>query len=130
MFTKTFFIAAAAASTAFAQQAAYAQCGGEDWTGSTSCVSGYTCEYNSEYYSQCMPSGDGKHSPHAYLFLQVADDPIATSVATTAAAATSATSTEAVAASSTSDASSSSSSSSATVYSASFTEYGSGDDQR
>lgn len=48
------------ASTAFiagalAQGAAYAQCGGQGWTGVTTCVSGYTCTYSNQYYSQCLP---------------------------------------------------------------------------
>jgi len=32
----------------------YAQCGGASWTGSGTCVSGTTCTYSSEYYSQCL----------------------------------------------------------------------------
>lgn len=32
----------------------YDQCGGEDWTGPTVCVSPYTCEYQNAYYSQCL----------------------------------------------------------------------------
>ncbi|KGO74239.1 Glycoside hydrolase, superfamily [Penicillium italicum] len=31
----------------------YGQCGGSDWTGSTTCASG-TCKYASEWYSQCL----------------------------------------------------------------------------
>ncbi|KAJ8062223.1 hypothetical protein OCU04_008775 [Sclerotinia nivalis] len=42
-------------STATAQGAAYAQCGGKGWTGTTTCVGGYVCTYSSEYYSQCLP---------------------------------------------------------------------------
>lgn len=36
--------------------AAYGQCGGTGWTGSTTCVSGYTCTYSNAYYSQCLPN--------------------------------------------------------------------------
>lgn len=36
--------------------AAYGQCGGTGYTGSTTCVSGYTCVYSSQWYSQCIPS--------------------------------------------------------------------------
>ncbi|KAH9923923.1 rhamnogalacturonase [Epithele typhae] len=36
--------------------AAYGQCGGVGYSGSTACVSGYKCTYSSEYYSQCLPS--------------------------------------------------------------------------
>ncbi|KZT55893.1 glycoside hydrolase family 5 protein [Calocera cornea HHB12733] len=48
---KYFFSAAALLSLcsgAYAQAAAYAQCGG---TGATTCVSGYTCTYSNAYYS-------------------------------------------------------------------------------
>ncbi|KAH7351027.1 glycoside hydrolase family 5 protein [Rhexocercosporidium sp. MPI-PUGE-AT-0058] len=40
---------------ASAQQTAYGQCGGKDWTGATTCVSGYTCQYGNDFYSQCVP---------------------------------------------------------------------------
>ncbi|KAG8984167.1 hypothetical protein FRB90_005502 [Tulasnella sp. 427] len=36
--------------------AAYGQCGGLNYTGPTTCVSGYTCTYSNDYYSQCVPS--------------------------------------------------------------------------
>ncbi|CAI7622283.1 unnamed protein product [Penicillium palitans] len=32
----------------------YAQCGGKNWTGSTTCASPYTCQKQSDYYSQCL----------------------------------------------------------------------------
>ncbi|KAK0102053.1 hypothetical protein ONS96_006017 [Cadophora gregata f. sp. sojae] len=38
-----------------AQQTAWGQCGGLNWKGATTCVSGYVCTYSSEYYSQCIP---------------------------------------------------------------------------
>ncbi|KAK6343177.1 hypothetical protein TWF718_008549 [Orbilia javanica] len=38
-----------------AQQSAYGQCGGNGWTGPTTCVSGYTCVYQNDWYSQCIP---------------------------------------------------------------------------
>jgi hypothetical protein len=34
--------------------AQWAQCGGKDWTGATTCVSPYTCKVQNEYYSQCQ----------------------------------------------------------------------------
>jgi len=37
------------------QGAAWAQCGGEGFSGDTSCVSGYSCTYSNPYYSQCIP---------------------------------------------------------------------------
>ncbi|KAH8152685.1 uncharacterized protein LAJ45_03526 [Morchella importuna] len=39
---------------AAAQNAAWAQCGGLTWTGSTTCVSGYTCSKINDYYYQCV----------------------------------------------------------------------------
>ncbi|TEB32677.1 hypothetical protein FA13DRAFT_220311 [Coprinellus micaceus] len=34
---------------------AYGQCGGQDWTGPTTCVSGYVCQTTNTWYSQCVP---------------------------------------------------------------------------
>ncbi|KAG8961663.1 hypothetical protein FRC05_005837 [Tulasnella sp. 425] len=33
----------------------YGQCGGQNWTGDTTCVAGSTCVYSNPYYSQCLP---------------------------------------------------------------------------
>ncbi|KXN86027.1 putative mannan endo-1,4-beta-mannosidase F [Leucoagaricus sp. SymC.cos] len=40
---------------AAAQVGAWGQCGGNGWTGQTTCVSGYTCVVQNEWYSQCAP---------------------------------------------------------------------------
>ncbi|EPS25573.1 Endoglucanase EG-II [Penicillium oxalicum] len=50
---------------AVAQQTAWGQCGGQGWSGATSCVSGYTCSYTNDWYSQCVPgsSGGGGSNP-------------------------------------------------------------------
>ncbi|KUI71931.1 Endoglucanase gh5-1 [Cytospora mali] len=48
-------ISSAFIAGALAQSDAYGQCGGQNWTGDTTCVSGYTCTYQSQYYSQCLP---------------------------------------------------------------------------
>lgn len=42
-------------TAAAAQGSAYAQCGGDGWTGATSCVSGYHCQAQNDWYSQCIP---------------------------------------------------------------------------
>ncbi|KAF5374669.1 hypothetical protein D9615_008983 [Tricholomella constricta] len=42
-------------SSALAQGAAWSQCGGIGWTGATTCVSGNTCTYVNDWYSQCIP---------------------------------------------------------------------------
>jgi hypothetical protein len=36
------------------QAAQYAQCGGLQFTGPTTCVSPYVCQYSNDYYSQCL----------------------------------------------------------------------------
>lgn len=53
--TSTGTTTSAAAGTTAVTASAYAQCGGTGWTGSTTCVSGYTCTYSNTYYSQCLP---------------------------------------------------------------------------
>jgi len=53
----TFFALAAmtAAGSASAQVAGYGQCGGgANWSGETTCVSGFTCEKQNDWYSQCV----------------------------------------------------------------------------
>ena len=35
------------------------QCGGKGWSGPTSCASGSRCVRKDDYYSQCVPSGQG-----------------------------------------------------------------------
>ncbi|KAL5465114.1 hypothetical protein PMIN06_000853 [Paraphaeosphaeria minitans] len=47
--------AAVAAAAADAPGAAYSRCGGIGWTGATSCVSGYHCQVQNEWYYQCVP---------------------------------------------------------------------------
>ncbi|CAF3607773.1 unnamed protein product [Rotaria socialis] len=39
--------------------ALYAQCGGKDWKGSSECCTGSTCNFQNDYYSQCLPSSGG-----------------------------------------------------------------------
>ena len=47
------------ASVASAQASLYGQCGGQGWTGATTCVAGAVCTYSNPYYSQCLP-GSGR----------------------------------------------------------------------
>lgn len=49
------FVALVLAPCALAQGAAWSQCGGNGWTGTTTCVSGTTCTYVNDWYSQCIP---------------------------------------------------------------------------
>lgn len=45
-----------AGELAYAQTVgAWGQCGGQGWTGGTSCISGYTCVFSNAWYSQCLP---------------------------------------------------------------------------
>ncbi|KZV59389.1 carbohydrate-binding module family 1 protein [Peniophora sp. CONT] len=46
----------ATSGAAGATQTPYGQCGGTGWTGITACASGYTCNAQSQYYSQCIPA--------------------------------------------------------------------------
>ncbi|KAH8811859.1 1, 4-beta cellobiohydrolase [Xylogone sp. PMI_703] len=60
MALKNLLIAAlAAAPAALAQSGPWGQCGGQGWTGSTTCVSGWTCVYSNPYYSQCLQGQGG-----------------------------------------------------------------------
>ncbi|KAF5326770.1 hypothetical protein D9619_004471 [Psilocybe cf. subviscida] len=45
-----------------AQSPVYGQCGGQGWSGSTTCVSGSTCVYSGPYYSQCLPGSASSSS--------------------------------------------------------------------
>lgn len=46
--------AAATTTAAKSTVAMYGQCGGEGFTGSTTCASGSTCKVQNDYYSQCL----------------------------------------------------------------------------
>ncbi|KAF4616422.1 hypothetical protein D9613_008471 [Agrocybe pediades] len=41
------------------QSPVYGQCGGQGWTGATTCASGSTCVVSNPYYSQCLPGSSG-----------------------------------------------------------------------
>lgn len=91
---------AAFGSSANAAAAAYAQCGGQGFTGDKTCVSGYTCVANGVYYSQCLPASNTA-KPASTSKTSAA--PVSTSKAASGGG------------------------SSGTTYKASFTQYGSGD---
>ncbi|KAJ7885201.1 endoglucanase [Mycena olivaceomarginata] len=38
------------------QGAVFSQCGGQGWTGATTCVQGATCSFVNDFYSQCIPT--------------------------------------------------------------------------
>ncbi|KAI0744956.1 hypothetical protein C8Q76DRAFT_789417 [Earliella scabrosa] len=48
-------VAFALLHTAYAQAPTWGQCGGQGWSGPTTCVSGSVCTVLNPYYSQCLP---------------------------------------------------------------------------
>ncbi|KAF5023471.1 hypothetical protein F66182_4471 [Fusarium sp. NRRL 66182] len=46
-----------------AQSGAWSQCGGDNWTGSKTCISGYTCTFVNQWYSQCIPGSNPPTNP-------------------------------------------------------------------
>ncbi|KAJ9628844.1 Endoglucanase EG-II [Taxawa tesnikishii (nom. ined.)] len=101
---KSYIVAlAAAAGSAYAQQtaSAYAQCGGQGWTGATTCVSGYSCVAQSTYYSQCVPGASSSKATVAQSSSTKATSKVtSTVVVKTTATTTTAKSTSAAAATS------------------------------
>lgn len=49
---KQALILASLSALAAAQQTAWGQCGGIGWTGATTCVSGYFCQYSNGKFSR------------------------------------------------------------------------------
>ncbi|KAG5942044.1 hypothetical protein E4U60_007521 [Claviceps pazoutovae] len=47
--------ALALAGAVMGDAGAYERCGGQGWTGSTTCVAGFTCTVSNDWYSQCLP---------------------------------------------------------------------------
>ncbi|KAH9484982.1 putative alpha-galactosidase B [Psilocybe cubensis] len=62
-----------------AQVSPYGQCGGQGWTGGTTCTSGWQCVYSNPYYSQCIQSTAGGSTTTAS-----APNPTLTGIAATA----------------------------------------------
>ncbi|KAF7363023.1 Carbohydrate esterase family 16 protein [Mycena venus] len=55
-FLRSLPIIALVAAGVGAQSPVWGQCGGQGWTGPTSCVTGATCTFSNAFYSQCLPS--------------------------------------------------------------------------
>ncbi len=66
----------------YAQSADYGQCGGNNWTGDTSCGDGWTCKEWSEWYSQCVKETDVSSSSAAEFVCGHATSNSATSAST------------------------------------------------
>ncbi|KAH8755398.1 endo-xylanase [Diaporthe sp. PMI_573] len=48
-------------AAALAQAPLYGQCGGQGWTGATTCVAGAVCQKSNDWYSQCVPGTSGSN---------------------------------------------------------------------
>ncbi|KAJ6526490.1 CEL4a mannanase [Mycena vulgaris] len=55
MIRSTVLILALSLTSALAQSPVWGQCGGESWTGPTTCATGSVCTFSSQWYSQCLP---------------------------------------------------------------------------
>jgi cellulose 1,4-beta-cellobiosidase len=75
--------AAAVAVPALAQQPVWAQCGGEDWTGGTTCVAGSVCTFSNPFYSQCLPGTASSSAPSPPSSTRTTPSSSPTSVPTT-----------------------------------------------
>ncbi|KAK6335732.1 hypothetical protein TWF730_003110 [Orbilia blumenaviensis] len=73
-----------------AQSPAWGQCGGSGWTGPTTCVSGSSCVYSNEWYSQCIP-GTQVTTALATTTVKTTTKTTTTSTKTTTAASTAST---------------------------------------
>ncbi|KAJ2901936.1 putative mannan endo-1,4-beta-mannosidase F [Zalerion maritima] len=69
--------ALALAATASAQSGAWGQCGGIGWSGDTTCISGWHCVYQNDWYSQCLQGSD-----------TTSDEPTTSTTATTSSTTT------------------------------------------
>ncbi|KIO23166.1 carbohydrate esterase family 4 protein [Tulasnella calospora MUT 4182] len=59
MKTLSLALATTLITVANAQSQLWGQCGGQGWTGATTCVAGATCVYSNAWYSQCLPGSSG-----------------------------------------------------------------------
>ncbi|KAF9043810.1 hypothetical protein BDZ89DRAFT_217024 [Hymenopellis radicata] len=71
------------AASAYAQSQVWGQCGGIGWTGATTCVSGSTCTYSNDWYSQCLPGGPASTAAPTSTTVLTTSQASTTSVATT-----------------------------------------------
>ncbi|KAF2478328.1 putative 1,4-beta-D-glucan cellobiohydrolase C [Lindgomyces ingoldianus] len=69
---------AAALATTHAQVPVYGQCGGINYSGSTTCASGSTCTKSNDYYSQCLPNSSGGNNGGAGTTLTTVAVPTST----------------------------------------------------
>ncbi|KAK7063426.1 FAD/NAD(P)-binding domain-containing protein [Favolaschia claudopus] len=79
------FLALVAASVVLGQAQPWGQCGGQGWTGPTTCTSGWTCVVSNQYYSQCL-QGSATTTTTAATPPPVSTSSSTTSVSTTTSA--------------------------------------------
>ncbi|KAK7026300.1 FAD/NAD(P)-binding domain-containing protein [Favolaschia claudopus] len=79
------FLALVAASVVLGQAQPWGQCGGQGWTGATTCTSGWTCVVSNQYYSQCL-QGSATTTTTAATPPPVSTSSSSTSVSTTTSA--------------------------------------------
>ncbi|RAO66941.1 uncharacterized protein BHQ10_002953 [Talaromyces amestolkiae] len=71
-----------------AQASLYGQCGGQGWTGATTCVSGSCCTYSNAWYSQCLPCSGGSGTTTTSTTLTTTTKPTSTSSTTSSSSST------------------------------------------
>ncbi|OWO99853.1 hypothetical protein B2J93_6908 [Marssonina coronariae] len=71
-------------AVASAQQDAWAQCGGSNWNGGTTCVAGSYCASQNLFYSQCIPGTGSRSSTSTKGSSWVASSPTTTSTVASA----------------------------------------------
>ncbi|KAJ7096367.1 glycoside hydrolase superfamily [Mycena epipterygia] len=54
MYSLSLFVLLAVASRTLAQSQPFGQCGGQGWTGLTTCTDSWVCVFQNAYYSQCL----------------------------------------------------------------------------
>lgn len=75
MHVSTLALVAAAAVPVLSQSAAWGQCGGIGYSGPTTCISGYSCEKQNDYYFQCLPGGGAVPPPPATTLITAVKPP-------------------------------------------------------
>ncbi|KAJ7138469.1 CEL4a mannanase [Mycena crocata] len=63
MIRSTLLILALSLTTTLAQSPIFGQCGGQGWTGPTTCATGSACVFSNPFYSQCLPGAATSSNP-------------------------------------------------------------------
>ncbi|KAH6692195.1 endo-xylanase [Plectosphaerella plurivora] len=81
------FLLSLAPAAVLAQSPLWGQCGGQGWSGPTTCVSGAVCKVNNNWYSQCVQGSAGGSPPAAVTTTSAAVKTTLIAVKTTTAPA-------------------------------------------